>query len=78
MHTLWQRLVSRHKRIKADLAQVELELAKDPWSRRHPRLPKFPRKPYKLSTVILFSVFAFFVYIAALGSLIELMFPVQR
>jgi hypothetical protein len=76
MKMLWQRLVSRHKRIKAELAQLELEMAKDP--PLIPVLPAFPQKPYKTSTVILFSVFTFFATIAAWISFRELIVPLFR
>ena len=62
MKMLWHRLVSRHRRIKAEVVQLEVEVAKD--TPLIPVLPAFPQKPYNTSTVILFSVFTFFVTIA--------------
>ena len=72
MKMLWHRLVSRHKRIKTEVAQLELEMAKD--APLIPVLLAFPQNPNKTSTVILFSVFAFFVTIAVWISFRELMF----
>jgi hypothetical protein len=75
MKTLWHKLVSRHKRFKAEMAQFELEMAKNP----PPPLPTiFPRKPYKTSTVILFSVFTVFAAIAVWISFRELILPLLR
>ena len=73
MKTLWHRLVSRHKRLKAELSQVELEMAKDTRS-----FPLFPQQPYKVSTVILFAVFTFFAAIAVWISIRELIVPLLR
>jgi hypothetical protein len=42
----------------AELAQVELEMAQDE-VRDAPTI--FPKRPYKISTVIIFCVFMFFV-----------------
>jgi hypothetical protein len=80
MKTLWHRLVSRHKRIKAEVAQLEpemaLEMAKD--APLIPVLLAFPQNPNKTSTVILFSVFTFFVTIAVWISFRELIVPLFR
>jgi hypothetical protein len=58
MKTLWQRFVSRHRRIMADVRQVELEMTKENLN-VNPTM--FPKRPYKLSTIILFCMFMFFV-----------------
>jgi hypothetical protein len=80
MKMLWHRLVSRHKRIKAEVAQLELEIALE-MAKGPPLLrvlPAFPQKPYKTSTVILFSVFTFFVTISVWISFRELIVPLFR
>jgi hypothetical protein len=56
LRRLWQRIVERHRRNIADLAKEES---------RFPLLPPFPEKPYKASTIVLFTVFGFFVAVAA-------------
>jgi hypothetical protein len=76
MKTLWHRLVSRHKRLKAELVQVELEMAKDTPLIPIPTL--FPQKPYKISTVILLTVFTFFAAIAVWISFRELIVPLLQ
>ena len=45
---LWQRMVERHRRIKAELDQVVLEMAKENALKPPPLL--FPKRPYKAST----------------------------
>lgn len=60
---LWRRIVERHRRNLAELEQIEMELAKE--EAHLPLLPPFPQKPYKASTVVLFTVFGFFVAVAA-------------
>jgi hypothetical protein len=59
---LWRRIVERHRRVNAELEQIELELARE--ESRFPLLPPFPQKPYKASTIALFCVFGFFVLLA--------------
>jgi hypothetical protein len=78
MKTLWHRMVSRHKRIKAEFTQLELEMAKNPRPALIPVLPMFPRKPYKISTAILFSVFTFYAAIAVWISFREMIVPLLR
>jgi len=72
MKTLWHKLVSRHKRFKAEMVQVELEMAKNPPPPLIPIPTIFPRKPYRISTLILFSVFTVFAAIAVWISFREL------
>jgi len=76
---LWHRLVNRHKRIRAELAQIELETANELAKKPPliPVLPAFPQRPYKLSTVILFSVFTFFAAIAAWAAFREVVLPLR-
>ncbi len=74
--TLWQRLVERHRRIKAELEQLELELAQENALKPPPQL--FPKRPYKASTIALFCVFGFFVAFAAWFSFRELVIPFFR
>jgi hypothetical protein len=69
MENLWQRFVNRQRRILAEVARIQLEMAQEN-PRAAPTL--FPRGPYKISTVILFCVFAFFVAVAAWVSVREL------
>jgi hypothetical protein len=76
MKTLWHRLVSRHKRIMAEIAQLQIEMAKDP--PLIPVLPAFPQGPYKISTVILVSVVIFFAAIAVWISFTELILLLLR
>lgn len=78
MKMLWNKLVSRHRRIKAEMAQFELEMAKNPPPPLIPIPTLFPRKPYKVSTVILFSVFTAFATIAVWISFRELILPLLR
>jgi len=68
---LWRRIVERHRRIKAELEQVELEMARE--EGRFPLLRPFPQKPYKASTIALFCVFGVFVAFAPLLCLKELL-----
>jgi hypothetical protein len=63
MKKLWQKLVERHRRNKAELDQIELVMALEEASKAH--LQPFPTRPYKASTIILFGVFGFFVALAA-------------
>jgi len=68
MKNLWQKLVERHRRNKAELDQIELEMALEEASKAHLKkahLQPFPTRPYKASTIILFGVFGFFVAFAA-------------
>ena len=74
--TLWQRLVERNRRIKAQLDQVVLEIAKENALKPPPRL--FPKTPYKASTIALFGVFGFFVAIATWVCFKELVIPFLR
>jgi hypothetical protein len=67
---LWRRIVERHRRVNAELEQIELEMAIE--ESRFRLLPPFPQKPYKASTITLFCVFGFFVAFAALVCLKEL------
>ena len=73
---LWRRIVERHRRNIAALEQIEMELAKE--EAHLPLLPPFPQKPYKTSTIILFSVFGFFVAFAAWVCFKELVIPFFR
>ena len=60
---LWRRIVERRRRNIAELEQIEIELAKE---KAHLQLlPPFSQRPYKVSTIVLFSVFGFFVAFAA-------------
>lgn len=61
MRTLWQRFVRRHRRIMAELAQIELEMAQEE-VRDAPTI--FPKRPYKIWTIMIFFVFIFFVALA--------------
>ena len=63
LRRLWQRIVERHRRNIAELEQIEIEMAKE--DSHFPLLPPFPEKPYKVSTIVLFTVFGFFVAVAA-------------
>jgi hypothetical protein len=54
---------------------MALEMAKGP--PLIPVLPAFPQKPHETSTVILFSVFTFFVTISVWISFRELIVPVR-
>ncbi len=74
--TFWQKLVERYRRNQADLDQIELELAREEASK--PLLQPFPKRPYKTSTIILFSVFGFFVAFAAWVCFKELVIPFFR
>ena len=74
--TLWQRLVERYRRNQADLDQIVLELAREEASK--PRLEPFPKRPFKASTIIIFSVFGFFVVVAAWVCFRELVIPFFR
>ena len=76
LKTLWQRLVERPRRIKAELEQLELELAQENALKPPPQL--FPKRPYKASTITLFCVFGFFVAFAAWVSFRELVIPFVR
>jgi hypothetical protein len=73
---LWQRIVERHRRISAELGEIELEMAKE--EAESPLLPSFPPKPYKASTIVLFCVFGFFVVLAVLICLNELVSSFSR
>jgi hypothetical protein len=74
--TLWQRLVERHRRIKAELDQLELELAQENALKPPPQL--FPKRPYRASTIILFYAFGFFIAFAAWVFFRELVIPFFR
>ena len=63
LRRLWRKIVERHRRNLAELEQIAIELAKE--EAHFPLLRPFPRKPYKASTIVLFSVFGFFVAFAA-------------
>ena len=78
MKKLWQRLVERYRRNQAEqnLTQLVLKLAQEETSKPHLQL--FPERPYKASTIILFSVFGFFVVFAAWVCLKELVIPYFR
>jgi hypothetical protein len=76
MKNLWQKLVERHRRNKAELDQIELEMALEEASKAH--LQPFPTRPYKVSTIILFGVFGFFVAFAAWVCFKELVIPYFR
>lgn len=78
MKTLWQRFVSRHRRIMREVRQLQLEMAQE-----NPRIGPliFPKRPYKISTVIMFWVFMFFVAAACWVFIKELIYstsPVTR
>jgi hypothetical protein len=73
---LWRRIVERHRRNIAELDQIEMELAKE--EAHLPLLPPFPQKPYKASTIVLFTVFGFFVAFAAWVCFKELVIPLFR
>jgi len=73
---LWQRMVERHRRFKAELDQVVLEMAKE-HALKPPRL-LFPKRPYKASTIALFCVFGFFVAFAAWACFKELVIAFFR
>jgi hypothetical protein len=77
MKTLWHRLVSRYKRIKAEVAQVEREIAMEQ-KPLIPAAPLFPKKPYKISTVTLFCAFVLSAAIAVWISFRELIVPLFR
>jgi hypothetical protein len=62
MKTLWQRLVSRCKRIREEVRQVELEMAKE--ESQDCSYDIFPKRPYKITTVVMFWVLMFFVAVA--------------
>ena len=74
--TLWQRLVERNRRIKAELDQVVLEMAKENALKPPPLL--FPKRPYKASTIALFCVFGFFVAITTWLCFKEFVIPFFR
>ncbi len=76
MKKLWQKLVERHRRNKAELDQILLEMALEEASKPH--LQPFPKRPYKASTIILFGVFGFFVAFAAWVCFKELVIPYFR
>jgi hypothetical protein len=59
-----------------EFEQIEMELAKQ--EAHLPLLPPFPQKPYKASTIVLFSVFGFFVAFAARVRFKELVIPFFR
>lgn len=73
---LWRRIVERHRRNIAELDQIEMEMARE--EAHHQLLPPFPQKPYKASTIVLFTVFWFFVALAAWVCLKELVIPFFR
>jgi hypothetical protein len=73
---LWRRIVERHRRNIAELDQIEMELANE--EAHLPLLPPFPQKPYKASTIVLFTVFGFFVAFAAWVCFKELVIPFFR
>jgi hypothetical protein len=73
---LWRRIVERHKRNIAELEQIEMELAKE--EAHLPLLPPFPQKPCKASTIVLFTVFGFFVAFATWVCFKELVIPFFR
>jgi hypothetical protein len=76
LRRLWRRIVEHHRRVNAELEQIELELGRE--ESRFPLLPPFPQKPYKASTIALFFVFGFFVAFAALVCLKELVISFFR
>jgi hypothetical protein len=76
MKKLWQKLVERHRRNKAELDQIELVMALEEASKPHLQL--FPKRPYQASTIILFGVFGFFVAFAAWVCFKELVIPYFR
>ncbi len=76
MKKLWQRLIERYRRNQAELDQLVLKLAQEETSKPH--LQPFPERPYKASTIILFSVFGFFVVFAAWVCFKELVIPYFR
>jgi hypothetical protein len=73
---LWRRIVERHRRINAELEQIELELARE--EAQSTLLPPFPQRPYKASTIALFCVFGFFCTFAAWVCFKELVIPFFR
>jgi hypothetical protein len=68
---LWRRIVERQRSINSELRQIELELAQEEAFKRAPP-PLFPQRPYKASPMALFCLFGFFVALAALVCLKEL------
>jgi hypothetical protein len=77
LSALWRKIVERHRRIKSELRQIELELAKEE-ALKSPPPPLFPQRPYKASTVMLFCVFGFFVAFASWVCFKELVIPFFR
>lgn len=73
---LWRRIVERHRRINAELEDIELEMAKE--EAESTLLPAFPQEPYKASTIVLFTVFGFFVAFAVWVCFKELVIPFLR
>ena len=73
---LWRKIVERHRRNIAEVDQIKIELAKE--EAHLPLLPPFPQKPYKASTIVLVTVFGFFVAFAALVCLKELAISIFR
>jgi hypothetical protein len=78
MKNLWQKLVERHRRNKAELDQIELEMALEEASKPKAHLQPFPTRPFKASTIILLGVFGFFVAFAAWACFKELVIPYFR
>jgi hypothetical protein len=76
LKTLWQKIVKRYRRMKAELDQIELELAQEEVGKRP--IQVFPKKPYNASTIVLFCVFGFFVAFAALLCFREFVIPLFR
>ena len=73
---LWQKLVERHRRIKAELDQLALELAQKEALKPPPQL--FPNRPYKASTITFLCVFGFFAALAAWVCFRESVIPFFR
>jgi len=69
-------IVERRRRINAELDRIELEMAIE--EAQSTLLPAFPKRPYKASTIIIFTVFGFFVAFAAWVCFKELVIPFFR
>ncbi len=75
LRRLWRRIVEHHRRVNAELEQIELELERKAGSLCYHH---FLKKSYKASTIALFCVFGFFVAFAALICLKELVISFFR